>query len=78
MQPIIIQAMDKQLLSIIKNANFKPAQGFIQFCNQHIDILREEITRLTSEGGVGMTAKTLADKIKKTYKNRYFMMKQIA
>jgi hypothetical protein len=78
MQPDVIQAMDKQLLSIIKNANFKPAQGFIQFCNQHIDLLRQEITRLTSEGGVGMTAKTLADKIKKTYKNRYFMLKQIA
>lgn len=78
MQPDVIQAMDKQLLSIIKNANFKPAQGFIQFCNKHIDLLRQEITRLTSEGGVGMTAKTLADKIKKTYKNRYFMMKQIA
>jgi hypothetical protein len=76
MQPDVIQAMDKQLLSIIKNANFKPAQGFIQFCSQNIDLLRQEITRLTSEGGVGMTAKTLADKIKKTYKNRYFMLKQ--
>ena len=72
----VIQAMDKQLTAIIKNANFKPAQGFIQFCNQNIDLLRQEITRLTSEGGVGMTAKTLADKIKKTYKNRYFMLKQ--
>jgi phage terminase Nu1 subunit (DNA packaging protein) len=66
--------MDKHLVSIIKNANFKPAQGFIQFCNQHIDLLREEITRLTAECIVGMTSKTLADKIKKTYKNRYFMI----
>ena len=78
MHPDVIQSMDKHLVSIIKNANFKPAQGFIQFCNQHIDLLREEITRLTSECSVvGMTSKTLADKIKKTYKNRYFMLKQV-
>jgi len=78
MHPDVIQSMDKHLISIIKNANFKPAQGFIQFCNQHIDLLREEITRLTSECSVvGMTSKTLADKIKKTYKNRYFMLKQV-
>ena len=79
MHPEVIQAMDKQLVSIMGNLNFKPAKAFIHFCDQHIDLLRQEITRLTFEwNGVGstMTAKTLADKIKKTYKNRYFMLKQ--
>lgn len=68
----IIQQMDTQLTAIIHTPNFKPAHGFQQFCEQYIDMLRREIVRLADEEDVN--AKTIASKIKKTYKNRYFML----
>ena len=71
----IIQAMDKHLLSIMKQTDFKPAKGYVQFCEEQINLLRPEILRLTDQN---ITAEKLAEKIKKTYKNRYFILSQIA
>ncbi len=73
MKPDVIKAMDKHLLSIMKEPKFKPANGYKQFCEQHMDILRQEIARLIQEGTV-MTAEKLSEKIKKTYKNRYYIL----
>jgi hypothetical protein len=74
MEKDVIQAMDLQLTTIINKPNFKPANGFKMFCEQHLDMLRREITRLTDEEDVD--AEMLANKIKKTYKNRYFTLMQ--
>ena len=75
MEKDVIQAMDLQLTAIINTPNFKPANGFKLFCQQHIDLLRREISRLTDEEEV-VDAQMLANKIKKTYKNRYFTLMQ--
>ena len=74
MEKDVIQAMDLQLTTIINKPNFKPANGFKLFCAQHTDMLRREISRLTDEEEVD--AEILANKIKKTYKNRYFTLMQ--
>lgn len=75
MEKDVIQAMDLQLTTIINKPNFKPANGFKMFCAQHLDMLRREITRLTDEEEE-VDAEMLANKIKKTYKNRYFTLMQ--
>ena len=78
MNPEVIQAMDAHLTEIMKQPNFKPANGYVQFCEQQIDLLRREIIRLTAPtaNNVTITKEKLAEKIKKTYKNRYYMFKQ--
>ena len=54
----------------IAKYNLKPSEGFDDFCNSHVDNLKEEITYLF---GHDITdTKTIKDKFKKTYKNRYF------
>jgi hypothetical protein len=71
MHPEIIQAMDLHLRSLINTNDFKPAKAYNHFCEQHIDLLRKEILRLTSEHKT-ITGQQMSAKFKKTYKNRYF------
>ena len=74
----VIQAMDKHLIAIMKQPKFKPANGYAQFCEEQIDLLKREIIRLTqmnASGGI-LTKEKLAEKIKKTYKNRYYILSQ--
>ena len=75
MSPVMIQAMDAHLKRIINEPNFKPALAYDQFCEQHIELLRKEIGRLAVEYTT-ITGKKMADKFKKTYKNRYFSLKR--
>ena len=62
----IINAIDAHIL---KNSS-KPSTAFLDFCKENIDLLSEEIARLYIEN---MTAEDIKKKIKKTYKNRYFL-----
>ena len=77
----IINAMDAHILkqqdtakakatATAKADNSKPSEGFLDFCKENIDLLSEEIARLYSEN---MSAEDIKKKIKKTYKNRYFL-----
>ena len=67
----IINAIDEHIL---KN-NSKPSTAFLDFCKENIDLLSEEIARLYSEN---MSADDIKKKIKKTYKNRYFLKVNIS
>ena len=71
----VIKAMDNHLLLAMKQLSFKPSKAYTQFCEQNIDVLRKEITRM-SQGETTMTANELSEKIKKTYKNRYYILQQ--
>ena len=73
MSPSMIQAMDTHLKGLINNTNFKPALAYNEFCQQHIELLRKEISRLADYTTI--SGKQMADKFKKTYKNRYFILK---
>jgi hypothetical protein len=73
MQQEIIQLMDNHLKNIIKIQDFKPATAYVHFCENNLDSLRTEVIRLKQQNA-NFTAETLATKIKKTYKNRYFIL----
>jgi hypothetical protein len=69
----VIQIMDRHLTDMMTTQNFRPATGFTHFCQNHCDILQNEITRLIKQNN-NFTAADLSTKIKKTYKNRYYML----
>jgi hypothetical protein len=68
--------LNKDFLDIIdtyiKSNLDKPSQGFDNFCQTNIDVLKEEIRNLCSNGITNHTE--IHKKIKKTYKNRYFLL----
>lgn len=67
----LLDAMDRHIMNNINNKNYKPADGFLEFCNDNIGVLKDEISRLCKSGI--NTTNDVKNKIKKTYKNRYFM-----
>ena len=74
MEHNVLDAMDSHIKLSMKNDNFSPASGYIDFCTTHISLLQQEINRLCFETSINSS--DLADKIKKTYKNRYFITTQ--
>jgi hypothetical protein len=66
-------AMDEHIkTSLAEDAEFKPSDGYSEFCEKNILVLRTEIQRMVADNI--MDKKDIAEKIKKTYKNRYFMI----
>ena len=72
MDPVLIQAMDAHLKLKMKAQTFKPAAAYLDFCTEHPEILQKETLRLLQN----ITKEKLNAKIKKTYKNRYFILQQ--
>lgn len=72
-----IKAIDVHLLTAMKQKSFKPEFAYKTFCEQHIELLRSEIRRLVNEEKHIFTDKDMNLKIKKTYKNRYFMLSKM-
>ena len=73
-QKELLDAMDNHI-SLSMNTNervFKPSTGFTEFCKEHIALLQQEIELLIKFNIV--TTDEIKKKIKKTYKNRYFMI----
>ena len=67
----VLDAMDKHIASNINNDDYKPSMGFDSFCMIHSALLTDESTRLISTGF--NDSAEIHEKLKKTYKNRYFM-----
>ena len=70
-QSELLAAMDKHISSNKKNEAYKPSNGFDDFCKQYIELLKVEVTNLCKSGI--KDSEEIKNKIKKTYKNRYFM-----
>ena len=68
----VLDAMDKHIASNITNDDYKPSTGFESFCVIHSELLKDESTRLISNG-FNKDSIEIHEKLKKTYKNRYFM-----
>ena len=73
-QTELLTAMDNHINSNKKNENYKPSSGFDDFCKINIDLLSIEVTNLCKSGI--KDSDEIKNKIKKTYKNRYFMSKK--
>jgi hypothetical protein len=70
-QKELIEAMDEHINKNIYSENFKPSEGFDDFCKNQKELIKQEVIKLIKEG---ITDKDeLKIKIKKTYKNRYFI-----
>jgi hypothetical protein len=72
-QKEILESMDKHIETNIKNnSKYKPADAFQSYCNEHKELLKEEIKGLLKIGF--NDPNEIKNKIKKTYKNRYFLL----
>jgi len=68
----MLYAMDFHIKSKINDINYKPSVGFDEFCKSNMNILKEEISILCKHGFTD--SNEIKQKIKKTYKNRYFLV----
>lgn len=71
-QKDLLEAMDEDIKSNISSGDFKPSDGFDEFCKKNIDILKEQVNILCHAGL--RDSNEIKAKIKKTYKNRYFLI----
>jgi len=71
-QKDLLEAMDNHIKSNILLSDFKPSDGFDEFCKKNIDILKEQVNILYHTGLIDPIE--IKSKIKKTYKNRYFLI----
>jgi hypothetical protein len=71
-QKDLLDSIDEHINSQIKNVNYKPSQGFDEFCKNNIELLKNEINILCKNGLTD--SNEIKKKIKKTYKNRYFLI----
>lgn len=70
-QKDLLEAMDEHIKVNISSGDFKPSDGFDEFCKDNVNLLKEEITILCRAGLTDPNE--IKAKIKKTYKNRYFL-----
>jgi hypothetical protein len=68
----LLDAMDEHILCHVNSENYQPKIGFVDFCNQQKDVLRAAISKICKEGTTDPIL--IQEKMKKTYKNRYFIM----
>lgn len=68
----VIVAMDNHIHHCVKLETFTPAEGYNWFCKEYSHVLQPEINRIIDNDHT-LTVKQIIQKIKKTYKNRYFI-----
>jgi uncharacterized protein with von Willebrand factor type A (vWA) domain len=64
--------MDQHINSSILSGEFKPSDGFDEFCRKNVEILKEQINQFI-RAGISDSIE-IKSKIKKTYKNRCFLI----
>lgn len=64
--------MDSHIKTKMNDIDYKPSDGFDDFCNESLKTLKEEVSNLCKHGF--NDSKEIKNKIKKTYKNRYFLI----
>ena len=69
----ILTIIDRHITNgIEENENFKPSDGFSDFIKNNTEIITPTFDKL---GGEGLEKEQIDNKFKKTYKNRYFIIK---
>jgi hypothetical protein len=69
----MLEAIDAQIITSMRQIDYKPSDGFVDFCKTNMDILKNEVTRFVVEHNIN-DIEFIKNKIKKTYKNRYYMI----
>lgn len=70
-QKELLEAMDEHIKDNINDKDYKPSDGFDKFCKENLDVVKEEVSILCKSGFTD--SNEIKNKIKKTYKNRYFL-----
>ena len=70
----LLDLMDDHIKLHMANKNYKPKTGFVEFCNINATVIKEIINSIMEQGVSDYAI--IEDKIKKTYKNRYFTLTQ--
>ena len=70
-QKDMLEAIDDHIKTNILRGDFKPSDGFDEFCKENVNLLKEEVAVLCRSGLTD--SNEIKAKIKKTYKNRYFL-----
>lgn len=73
-QKDLLAAMDNHIKKGLLSENYKPSDGFDGFCQENIDLLKDQVQMLCKTGLTN--SEEIKQKIKKTYKNRYFLIVQ--
>ena len=73
MDSSILTVMDEHIEKNYNNDGYTPASGYSTFVENNKDLLLTEIQRLFAENGNTLAAEDIQHKIKKTYKNRYYL-----
>ena len=68
----MIESIDTHIVRNMGNDDYKPSDGFQHFCSNNMDILKAEVARLMAQNM--KDPGQIREKIKKTYKNRYFIL----
>ena len=71
----LLNAMDEHIEKNRYNEDYQPKTGFILFCKANEAILKETLANVVEQGITD--SEVIQDKIKKTYKNRYYILTQI-
>ena len=71
-QKELLDAIDEQIMINIAKPDYKPSIAFNEFCQENIKLLQEEVSRLCKHGFTDKNE--IKSKVKKTYKNRYFII----
>jgi hypothetical protein len=70
---VLLTEIDKHIMKHINELDYKPATGFNAFCQDNLELYKNEVSRLIKN--YNMTESfSIHDKIKKTYKNRYYII----
>jgi hypothetical protein len=67
----LIEAMDNHIETQNYNKDYQPKKAFLDFCKEHAELLKETMTSIYHQGI--HDSDEIENKIKKTYKNRYFI-----
>jgi hypothetical protein len=68
----LLDVMDNHIACGLRRDDaYTPASGFAEFCKLNVHSYCSEVTRLSE---IMPTGEAVHDKLKKTYKNRYFMI----
>lgn len=68
----MLDEMDKHIVESMDNIEFTPASGYSEFCEKYQETIVEEIKKFLKTGI--LDADSISAKIKKTYKNRYYII----
>tara|TARA_B100001287_G_scaffold50199_1_gene39225 strand:+ start:921 stop:1499 length:579 start_codon:yes stop_codon:yes gene_type:complete len=67
--------IDNHIKKNIKDKHYTPANGYHDFCNNNIELIKKEIEELLRERN-DLGVEFIITKIKKAYKNRYYQFKK--